>query len=148
MKNLLIILLIFLYACGYSPIYKNKNSDNLNIEIVQMKGDNGINQLIKNELRAYSKEGLERSFEININSELGKIIISKDSSGSVTNYQIFVKVRFEIMNNEKIENIYFEEKFNIKNISNTFEQRKYENTIKLNFAESIKDKLILKLLSL
>ena len=148
MKNIIIIFLIFLYGCGYSSIYKNNNSNDLSIKILQMKGDTKINQLINNELRAYQKKELEKNFEININSEFWKIIISKDSSGYATNYQIFVKVKFEIVNNNKIENFNFEEKFNIKNITNTFEQRKYENTIMLNFAESIKDKLILKLLSL
>ena len=39
----------------------------------------------------------------------------------------------------------FEEKFNIKNITNTFEQKKYEKIVKRNFANSIKEKLIIKL---
>ena len=41
----------------------------------------------------------------------------------------------------------FVEKFNIENDPDSFEQRRYENTIKRNFANSIREKLILKLSS-
>ena len=39
----------------------------------------------------------------------------------------------------------FSESLRIKNIDDTFEQRKYENIVKNNFARSIKEKLIMKL---
>ena len=148
MKNLLIFLLIFLFGCEYTPIYKSINSNNIGIEILEMQGDDKINRLIKNELKIYNKDKAERKYEINIKTDFGKSTISKDASGTITNYQIFVKANFEIKYKNKIENVSFEERFNIKKTSNTFEQKKYENKIILNFAESIKDKLILKLLSL
>ena len=148
MKNLLIILLIFLFGCEYTPIYKSSDSNNLNIEIIEMQGDAKINQLIKNELKTYKKDKSSRNYKININTEFEKVTISKNTSGTITDYQIFVKAKFEIIYDDKIENVSFEEKFNIKKTSNTFEQKKYENTVILNISESIKDKLILKLLSL
>ncbi len=148
MKILLFILLIFLNGCEYTPIYKSDNSDNLNIEILEMKGGNKINQLIKSKLKIYNKVGAQKKYEISIKSDFGKSTISKDASGAITDYQIFVRANFEIKYDDKIENVSFEEKINIKKISNTFEQRKYENTVISNFAESIKDKLILKLSSL
>ena len=148
MKNLLIFLLIFLFGCEYTPIYKSNNSNDMKIEILEMQGDDKINQLIKNELKIYSKDESQKKYEIIIKTDFGKSTISKDASGTITNYQIFVKVNFEIKYKNKIENVSFEERFIIKKTSNTFEQKKYENTIILNFAESIKDKLILKLLSL
>ncbi len=148
MKNLLIFLLIFLFGCEYTPIYKSNNSNDMKIEILEMQGDDKINRLIKNELKIYNKDEAQKKYEIIIKTDFGKSTISKDSSGTMTNYQIFVKANFEIKYKNKIENASFEEKFNIKKTSNTFEQKKYENTIILNFAESIKEKLILKLLSL
>ena len=46
----------------------------------------------------------------------------------------------------KLKKFHFKEKQNIKNISDLFEQKNYENTIKKNFAISIYcQKLILKL---
>ena len=148
MKNLLIFLLIFLFGCEYTPIYKSNNSNDMKIEILEMQGDDKINQLIKNELKIYNTNKSQKIYKINIKTDFGKSTISKDASGTITNYQIFVKSNFEIKYDNKIENVSFEEKFNVKKTSNTFEQKKYENTIILNFAESIKDKLILKLLSL
>ena len=148
MKNLLIFLFIFLFGCEYTPIYKSNNSNDRKIEILEMQGDDKINQLIKNELKIYSKDKSQKKYEIIIKTDFGKSTISKDASGTITNYQIFVKANFEIKYENKIKNVSFEEKFNIKKTLNSFEQKKYENTIILNFAESIKDKLILKLLSL
>ena len=148
MKNLLIFLLIFLFGCEYTPIYKSNNSNDMKIEILEMQGDDKINRLIKNELKIYNKDEAQKKYEIIIKTDFGKSTISKDASGTIANYQIFVKANFEIKHENKIENVSFEERFNIKKTSNTFEQRKYENTIIINFAESIKDKLILKLLSL
>ena len=120
----------------------------MKIEILEMQGDDKINQLIKNELKTYNKDKSQRNYEIIIKTDFGKSTISKDASGTITDYQIFVKANFEIKYENKVEDVSFEERFNIKKTSNTFEQKKYENTIIINFAESIKDKLILKLLSL
>ena len=44
--------------------------------------------------------------------------------------------------------ITFEEKFIVKNISDSIEQKNYEDIIKKNFASSIREKLIIKLLNL
>ena len=74
-----------------------------------------------------------------------KEIISKDSTGKITNYELQVITNFQINYNEKNISFAFQEKLNIKNIEDSFEQRKYENVVKNNFASSIQEKLILKL---
>ena len=68
--------------------------------------------------------------------------------GSATNYEIIVETQFniEFEGKEKIVNI--NEKQNIKKISDIFEQRNYENTLKKNFAISIANKLNIELLSI
>ena len=42
----------------------------------------------------------------------------------------------------------FQESLNIKNTTTNFQQTDYEKTVKRNFASSIKEKLILKLMSI
>ena len=83
-------------------------------------------------------------------------ILLKNSSGKISKYQIYIKTEFTINYKEKTFNEYFVERFNIKNISDPFEQDNYEKTIKNNLVasiekiniETIKLQMILKFLKL
>ena len=148
MRNkLFIILLLFLTNCGYSAIYKNTKSNDLMINIIAMQGDAEINSLINNELELNSNKESNNKFDLNINTTFEKKIISKNTSGVASSFQLNAKVEFTIITKDKKEKILFFEKFNVENDSDSFAQRSYENTIKRNFASSIREKLILKLLS-
>lgn len=148
MKKFYFIFIIFLFGCGYTPIYKVNSSPEFKIVILDMQGNTEMNRLIKNELKTFQNKKTKKEFLLYINSQVEKTIITKDTSGSTSNYQIYAKSSFGIKLNGKVENVTFEEKFNIKKMSNTFEQKNYENIIKTNFAKSIREKLILKLLSI
>ena len=148
MKNkLFIILLLFLTSCGYSAIYKNTESNNLLINIIGMQGDADMNGLINNELELYSNQDSNNKFDLNINTTYEKKIISKNTSGAASSYQLSSKVEFTITTKDKKEKILFVERFNIENDPDSFAQKSYEDIIKRNFANSIREKLILKLSS-
>lgn len=148
MKNkFFIILLLFLTSCGYSAIYKNTESNNLMINVIGLQGDKEMNNLIKNELELFSNQKSKNKFDVNINTIYERKIISKNTSGAASNYQLTTKVEFTIMTQNNKERISFVERFNIKNNPDSFAQKNYENIIKRNFANSIKDKLVLKLSS-
>ena len=145
-KNLIfIVLLIFLSNCGYSTVYKNNSVSNINIIIVEMNGNREINNRINSRLKKYYSNETENIFRIKMNTILNKEIISKDATGKITNYELQAISSFQINYNEKNISFTFKEKLNIKNIEDSFEQRKYENVVKNNFASSIQEKLILKL---
>ena len=146
MQKIIIILIIFLLSgCGYSSVYKNNDIKNFKIIVETMEGNKEINNLIKNQLELYSSTDSTNEFIINVNTNFQKNIISKNSSGKISKYQLYIKTEFKINKNEKTYNEYFEEKFNIKNISDQFEQDNYERIIKNNLITSIREKLILKL---
>jgi outer membrane lipopolysaccharide assembly protein LptE/RlpB len=149
MKNKLfiILLLLFLTSCGYSAIYKNTESNNFLINIIGMQGDADMNDLINNELELYSNQDSDNKFDLNMNTNFERKIISKNTSGAASSYQLSAKVEFTIMTKTNKEKVIFVEKLNIENNSDSFAQKSYENTIKKNFANSIKEKLILKLSS-
>ena len=148
MKNkLTIFLLIFLTSCGYSAVYKNTKSNNLLINVIGIQGDVEMNNLIRNELELYSNPEAEDIFDINLNTTYEKKIISKDSSGKISNYELSTKVIVTVITKEKKETISFIEKFKVENNLDSFEQKNYEDIIKINFANLIREKLILKLSS-
>ena len=143
-KKLSIFLLFFLYSCGYTTVYNNNNKQDYNIVILEMNGDIVMNRLIKNELKINSNKNSENNYAVNLSTAYTKKIKSKNSSGIASNYEIIIEATFDI--DKKI--IKFEEKFIVKNISDSIEQKNYEDIIKKNFASSIRKKLIIRLLSL
>ena len=148
MKNLILVLfLIFLNSCGYTSVYKNQKSQDFQINIIEMTGDNTINNLIKNELKIYSNKKSNIKYNIPINSKYQKIIISKNSAGVATDYNLSVDTIISFDKEGKNNILNFNENIIIKNNSNSFEQNNYEKSIKKNFASSIIDKFIIKILN-
>jgi len=146
MKNkLLIILLIFLTSCGYTPIYQNIKSSDLSINIVSTNGNEEMNSLIKNELELYFNKESKNKYDVSINTNYEKKIISKNTSGTISSYQLLVETNFTIITKDKKNNFLFTEKINIENNPDSFAQNSYEDIIKRNFASSIREKLITKL---
>ena len=149
MKNIILICFVFfLSSCGYSSIYKNQKSQNFQINIIEMTGDNGLNNLLRNELKLYSNLNSKKQYDINLNSTYQKSIISKNSSGVATDYKIILNTMINIKLNNKIHDLEFNESINIKNNSNSFEQDKYERNIKRNFASLVREKLVIKIFNL
>ena len=71
--------------------------------------------------------------------KFAKIILSKDGTGEVTNYQLEAEVIFLIKSNNK--EIKITERKIIDSMSDKFEEARYERSIKQNFATSITNKL-------
>lgn len=143
MKNItLIILVLFLYSCGYSSIYKNQKSQNFKINIVEATGNIEMNNLIKNEIKLYSSKDATNIYNLKINTKYLKEALTKDSAGLITDYKLSVTSTFTIDLKEKTQVIEIKETINIKNQSDSFEQNTYEKNIKRSFASSIREKLI------
>ena len=149
MRNIILIFcLIFLCSCGYTSIYKNQKSQDFQINIIEMAGDNEFNNLLRNELTLYSNTDSNKKYDILVNSEYQKIIFSKNSSGVATDYRILVNTKISINLNKETKDLEFNESINIKNNSNSFEQNRYERNIKRNFASSIREKFLIKIFDL
>tara|TARA_B100000902_G_scaffold387235_1_gene431022 strand:- start:1580 stop:2032 length:453 start_codon:yes stop_codon:yes gene_type:complete len=145
-KISLLILILFLSNCGYTPIYNTDNKIKIKINILSTEGNKKLNNLLISDIKKISRNDFEKEFNIKVNTKYIKSITAKDSKGIASNYQLKVVAIFEIVKQNESEFLSFEEKIDIKNNSNLFEQKKYENSIKITFAKSIVDKLIEKLL--
>ena len=139
-KNIIILSLIFfLNSCGFTPIYiKNKNT-NFSIEQINITGDRELNNFLKTNLYQYKNEKVDNKIFIEAVSVYKKIILSKDGTGEVTNYQLEAEVTFLIkpMNKE----IKISEKKIMDSIDDKFEEARNERSIKQSFASSISNKL-------
>ena len=130
MKKKLIFLLLFfsLSHCGFSPIYNITDKLDYKIIITEKNGDKFINNLISQEILKISNNNAAKVYYMKVNTVYKKTIVSKNSKGSPTEYQLKAITNFEIQNKNIKKEISFNEKQNIKNISDIFELKNYENT--------------------
>ena len=147
-KVFLIILITFLTQCGYTSLYQDMGKININIKVVDMKGDNQLNNLIRTELQRYQSSDTEKNFLINVESKYTKKTLTKDKTGNVTTLRLTANVNFDVTLNENKYKFSYEEGLNINKSSNSNEQSEYEDIVKRNFTETIRDNLILKLIEL
>ena len=144
-KNIIVISLIFfLTNCGFSPIYIKNTNTNFSIENVNYQGDRELNNFLKINLNQYKNEKSNKKIFIEAKSGYEKIILTKNSSGDVTNYKLVAKVTFLLKSTNKKINI-TEEKI-ISSMDDKFEEARKERSTKQNFARSISNKLILELI--
>ena len=142
---MLVCILNFLSSCEYKPIYSNSNKANYQIIITDLSGDKKLNKYIVENLERNSQKNSVKIISIKINSEYSKEILAKNTLGSTTDYQAKAITKFEINKNEIIEKLEVSEKFNYQKISDSYEEKSYEQTIKRNLASSITQKLIMRL---
>ncbi len=144
-KKLVIISLIFvLTSCGFTPIYLKNNNVNFSIEQVSYTGDRELNNFLKTNLNQYKNKDVNNKIYIEAKSEYNKIVLSKDGTGEVTNYELVAEVIFLIKSSNK--KIKISEKKIMTSMTDKFEETKYEKSIKQSFAASITYKLISKLI--
>ena len=139
-KNIILISLIFfLTNCGFTPIYLKNTDLNFSIEQVNYTGDRELNNFIKTNLNKLKNEKNDNKIYIEANSIYKKIVLSKDSAGEITNYQLEAEVIFLIKPLNK--KIIIKEKKNMNSMDDKFEEARKERLIKQSFASSISSKL-------
>ena len=147
-KFIIIFFILTLYGCGFNPIYNVTNDIKYKILVNEMTGDQFINNIIRNEIFKSSNKNSKEILKINFNTVYEKIILSNDTKGSPSEFQVKAKTTFEIIYNNKIIINDFNEKQILKNTSDFFGQKNYEENIKQNFANSIARKFNLRLLTI
>jgi hypothetical protein len=151
--TLIITLSFFLLSCGYTAIYSNKKNVNFKIASISIDGNREINNLIKANLMKYTIGEKDINHNISIISEYEKKIVTKDSTGSATDFQLSIKTTLKVStlntNKENKTNTFnYSNKTNIKNNENKLEQKNLERTVKNNLTTTIINKIIFDLSNL
>ena len=146
-KKIFFIFFIFslINNCGFTPQFSSINNSQIQINLGKYNGDRNLNIILNSQLNKYSNNNSSnvKSFNINYQSQIEKLTISKDETGSPTEFQLIAKVNFEIKFNQELQTLTLSEKFNYKNIDDAFDLKNYETTIINNLSNSILNKLIL-----
>ena len=138
---ILILSLLFLTNCGYQAVLNNQNYQ-FSINVNKINGDQKINSLIINRLKQLEEN--EKIYNLSLTSNKEKLIISKDSKGDPSIFEIKINVNYVV---KKDEEILISNKINKKttynNITDKFELENYEKTIINNLVSEISDNIML-----
>ena len=148
-KNLikLLILLFFIYGCGYSPIFSNKDS-NFSIYELSVSGNSKLNKILNSRLNKYKDSDNQKKFSLTIETYLNKKVASRDSKGNPKTYRINLESNISIKDlNGNVKNKSFSKSVDYKNRSNKSNLKKYENETSKNLAGKVADEIIIYLQS-
>ena len=112
-------------GCDYKPIYSSGDKNNFTIMNVSYQGDQEINGLINQKIVRFRNTTSEKKYNLNIKSNYIKRSESKDSANT-TRYKLIASVNFEITNKDLSKEIKITKDFSMKNMSNEFDEKKYE----------------------
>lgn len=144
-KILLVFILIF-YGCTYEPILATKKFDFI-FEEINHDGEEIVNKIIKNKLEQ-RKVG-SKNYSINIKSLKNKKIVSSDSKGDPTVFEISIKLNYDLIeNNEVIFRDSLQKQITYNNINDKFELSKYEENILKNLSNNIGNEILISISSL
>ena len=137
-KNLgLIISLIFFTSCGYVPLNKNININEINIIEKIFTGDKNINRKIYNKLN-FQHTNDKSGYILKLNSKSKIDTLAKDSAGNATSYKTNIIIKISLIKDDKIvKNKLFEKNFTYSNLSNKFELSKYQKQVEDNIINSL-----------
>jgi hypothetical protein len=147
-KIFTLLLFLLLSSCGYEAIYSKKNYTNYNFFISKLSfvGDRDINLRMKERLNNYTLNEKNKNFALKVSNSSTKEIAAKNTLGDAVTFKNTIATNIEVSMNGGLKNSFvIVESFIYNNNSNRFNLKKYEKKIKSNLAETITDKLILRL---
>ena len=136
----LLFFLLLLSSCAYEPILNNKNYK-FSINVDKINGDQKINSIIIENFN--NLKGNKKKYDLAISSTKEKNIISKDSKGDPSIFELIINVNYRV---EKDGKTLIVNKINRKttynNITDKFELENYENNIINQLSKYVSDKII------
>ena len=139
-----VFLFLFLTNCGFTPLYSTKEMNDINIEILKYEGDKDINLNLVSKLRANSNPD-GKLYKIIIVTNYAKTTLTNNLAGIPEEYQLQSNVTFTVIQNNSERKFNVNEKFVMKNLSDDFEERNYEKSIKKNMTNLIYNKFLLQI---
>jgi outer membrane lipopolysaccharide assembly protein LptE/RlpB len=150
MKKIIVISLFFLMLqnCGYTPLYSLKQKNNFSIESANViSEDRSLKIFFDRNFRKYKLTENDdiQGYKVLAYINYSKDPTSKDTTGNTVEYKLSIDVRFEISSEKINEMFQVKQSFIMKNFSDKFEEREYENDIKNSMATIILSQFITRL---
>ena len=142
-KIFLVILILLLNNCGYTPIYSSKDS---NFKIVNLNSNvnNSLTNYIKNSISVFSNEDSDKKLNISFNLKENVSVILKDSKGDPAKNRLTITVDVSLFDTNKnlVASNSFSESFQYTIDDNKFNLKQYEKNLKFSLIEQISQQII------
>ena len=138
MKKFILIIIMSLNSCGFTPIYSSKDS-NYKIISFQKNKNNNLTKYIQDSIISFSNDNAEKNLRLDLNFKEEIITILKDSKGDPKKNRLTIIVDLKVLdkNSDLVVENTFSENFEYNIVDNKFNLRQYEKNIKLNLVEEI-----------
>ena len=139
-KNLkYFFIFLFLFGCGYTPVFQINKDSNFKIETINFSGDKNIGREIIRGLENFEGNDAKNIFDLDLNTSKQEIIVSKDKKGNATSYKLVLTVDAYFTN--KINNKNYQKKFtketNFNSKNNKFELDQLKINLEKNMISQI-----------
>ena len=142
-KIFLVILILLLNNCGYTPIYSSKDS---NFKIVNLNSNvnNSLTNYIKNSISVFSNVDSDKKLNISFNLKENVSVILKDSKGDPAKNRLTITVDVSLFDTNKdlVASNSFSESFQYNIDDNKFNLKQYEKNLKFSLIEQISQQII------
>ena len=99
-NHISLILFFLLSSCGFSPMLKNVNLEDLKISKIKYSGPNDLVYTLRSNLNIPINNTDKNPYVIIIKIQEGASSVTKDKAGVTTREKITIEVNFEIIDNK------------------------------------------------
>ena len=142
-KIFLILIILFINSCGYTPLYSSKDS---NYKVISLKSNisTSLTNYIQNSIKALSNENAEKKFNISFDYSEEISVILKDAKGDPSKNRLKIEIDLSLFDAKDIliSTKKFSENFEYNIDDNKFNLKQYEKNIKLNLIEEITKQIL------
>ena len=126
-------------------MYSSVNKTDFYLKKIDLNGDEFIIKNVTNNLNNLSQTNSKKKIIIEGKILYQKISQTKNLAGDTTQYRLKTISELTIKTTNQEIKFNNSENFDMKNFDDEFEERRYEKTIKENFARSINNQIILQI---
>ena len=130
---------LFIYSCGYTPIYKVNQKSNFGLDAIIFSGDKKIGRKIEKNLRKFRNNQTENIFDANFVSSKIREVVTKDKKGDPSSFKLIIKVKLNLIsktNKETLKKNFIRE-VTFDSMDNKFELDQYASNIEKNIIFNI-----------
>ena len=142
-KTLLVIFILLLNSCGFTPIYSTKDS-NFKVNSLRSNISNNLTNYIQNSIKVFSNEESKKNFNIIFYFSEDITVILKDSKGDPSKNRLIITVDLSVLDASQnlIASKKFTESFEYNIDDNKFNLKQYEKNIKFSLVEQITQQIL------
>ena len=133
------LIFLFLYSCGYTPIYKVNQKSNFGLDVIIFSGDKEIGRKIEKNLKKFRTNETKNIFDVNFVSSKTQEVVTKDKKGDPSSFKLIIEVKLNLISktNKKTLEKKFIKEATFDSMDNKFELNQYTNNIEKNMIFNI-----------